>query len=453
MNIKHSLLLLASVSTLASCGVNPAAEKTANGIEKLDHIVVIFLENRSFDNMYALFPGANTSLTAKNIAPQVDKAGKVYETLPVVMNPDAKPPAQDKRFPDKLANKPFLIDQYVALDQKIPNLTHLYYHNQEQINGGKNDKFAAVSNAGGLVMGYQDTRNTALWKYAQTYTLADNFFQSAFGGSFLNHIWLACACTPRYDNAPSDMVAVLDKNGNMLKDGQVTPDGYAVNTIQSVYQPHAATITDTKKLLPPQIAPTLGDRLSEKAISWAWYSGGWNDAMAGKPDESFQFHHQPYAFFKNYADGTPAKAAHLKDKDDMLADIQNNELPAVTFYKPLGKNNQHPGYADVTSADKDVVDVIQRIENSPMWGRTAIIVTYDENGGLWDHVAPPKVDRWGPGNRIPVIVISPFAKRGFIDHTQYDNTSILKLIENRFNIEPLTDRDAKVDGLSNAFTF
>lgn len=453
MNIKHSLLLLASVSTLASCGVNPSAEKTAKGIEKLDHIVVIFLENRSFDNMYALFPGANTSFTAKNIAPQVDKTGKVYETLPVVMNPDAKPPAQDKRFPDKLANKPFLIDQYVALDQKIPNLTHLYYHNQEQINGGKNDKFAAVSNAGGLVMGYQDTRNTGLWKYAQTYTLADNFFQSAFGGSFLNHIWMACACTPRYENAPSNMVAVLDKNGNMLKDGQVTPDGYAVNTIQSVYQPHAAKITDTKKLLPPQIAPTLGDRLSEKNISWAWYSGGWNDAMAGKPDESFQFHHQPYAFFKNYADGTPEKAAHLKDKDDMLVAIQNNELPAVTFYKPLGKNNQHPGYADVISADKDVVDVIQRIENSPMWGKTAIIVTYDENGGLWDHVAPPKVDRWGPGNRIPVIVISPFAKRGFIDHTQYDNTSVLKLIENRFNLEPLTERDAKADGLSNAFAF
>jgi phospholipase C len=197
----------------------------------------------------------------------------------------------------------------------------------------------------------------------------------------------------------------------------------------------------------------LGDRLSEKEISWAWYSGGWNDAMAGKPDESFQFHHQPYAFFKNYADGTPAKATHLKDKDDMLADIQNNALPAVTFYKPLGKNNQHPGYADVTSADKDVVDVIQRIENSAMWGKTAIIVTYDENGGLWDHVAPPKVDRWGPGNRIPVIVISPFAKRGFIDHTQYDNTSVLKLIENRFKLEPLTDRDAKADGLSNAFTF
>jgi len=105
------------------------------------------------------------------------------------------------------------------------------------------------------------------------------------------------------------------------------------------------------------------------------------------------------------------------------------------------------------SADKDVVDVIQRIENSAMWGKTAIIVTYDENGGLWDHVAPPKVDRWGPGSRIPVIVISPFAKRGFIDHTQYDNTSVLKLIENRFKLEPLTDRDAKADGLSNAFTF
>lgn len=451
MKMTHSLILLAGLGALNPCCAE--SEQSSRGIDKLDHIVVIYLENRSFDNMFALFPHANTALTAKNILPQVDKNAKPYEILPVVMDPDAKPPAPDTRFPSNLPNKPFLIDQYVHLDQKMPNPTHLFYQHQEQINGGKNDKFAAISSTGGLVMGYHDTRQTGLWKYAERYTLADNFFQAAFGGSFLNHLWLACACAPRYENAPVSVVAVLDNNGQLLKDGAVTPDGYAVNTLQSVYQPHSAKITDTRKLLPPQTAPTLGDRLSEKKISWAWYSGGWDDAMAGKPDETFQYHHQPYAFFENYADGTVAKQEHLKDKDALLTDITNNTVPAVVFYKPLGKNTQHPGYADVTDADHDVVDLIQRIENSVFWNKTAIIVTYDENGGLWDHVAPPKVDRWGPGSRIPAIVISPFAKRGFIDHTEYDTTSILKFIETRFNLAPLTDRDAKVNDLTNAFSF
>jgi phospholipase C len=454
MKLKSSFLFLAGTSFLTGCSLNTLVEEhPATGINQLDHIVVIYLENRSFDNMYAFFPGATSFLTAKEIYPQVDKSGKPYETLPPVMNAAAKPPAPDTRFPQNLPNKPFLIDQYVGLDQKIPDLTHLFYHNQEQINGGRNDKFAAISNAQGLTMGYHDTRSLGLWKYAQDYTLADNFFQAAFGGSFLNHIWLACACMPRYENAPAELVAVLDENGKLVKDGKVTPDGYAINTIQTVYQPHDAKITDKSKLLPPQTAPTLGDRLSEKNISWAWYSGGWNDAIAGKPAESFQFHHQPYAFFQNYADGSIAKQTHLKDKEDLLKDIENNNLPSVTFYKPLGKNTQHPGYADVVSADKDVVDLIQRIEKSPMWKKTAIIVTYDENGGLWDHVAPPKIDRWGPGTRIPAMVISPFAKRGFIDHTEYNTTSVLKFIETRFDLAPLTDRDAKANNLTNAFNF
>lgn len=454
MKLKTFLLALTGTSFLVGCSSNTIDdERPVTGINQLDHIVVIYLENRSFDNMFGLFPNANTFLTTKEINPQVDLKGKPYETLPPIIDTDANPPVQDIRFPQSLPNKPFLIDQYVKLDEKIPDLTHLFYHNQEQINGGRNDKFAAISSAGALTMGYHDTRHLGLWRYAQNYTLADNFFQSAFGGSFLNHIWLACACTPRYDNAPAKLVAVLDDHGKLVKDGKVTPDGYAVNTIQTVYQPHDANIVDQTELLPPQTAPTLGDRLSEKNISWTWYSGGWNNALAGKPDESFQFHHQPYAFFKNYADGTLAKQNHLKDKQDLLKDIKNNRLPSVVFYKPLGKHTQHPGYADIVSADKDIVDLIENIENSPLWKKTAIIVTYDENGGLWDHVAPPTIDRWGPGSRIPAIIISPFAKRGFIDHTEYNTTSVLKFIESRFNLAPFTDRDAKANNLTNAFNF
>ena len=100
-----------------------------------------------------------------------------------------------------------------------------------------------------------------------------------------------------------------------------------------------------------------------------------------------------------------------------------------------------------------MADLLRRIEVSPAWSSTAVIVTYDENGGWWDHVAPPVVDRWGPGARVPAIIVSPFARKGFIDHTVYDTTSILKLIETRFGIAPLGERDAKANDLTNAFDF
>ncbi len=240
----------------------------------------------------------------------------------------------------------------------------------------------------------------------------------------------------------------------MVTDGPVTPEGWAVNTIQSVHQPHSATITDPKKLLPPQTQPTIGERLSEKKIGWAYYSGGWNDAMAGKPAPSFQFHHQPFAYFQQYADGTPAKTEHLKDAEDFFTAVDSGTLPAVAFYKPLGVENMHPGYADVVDGDKEIERVVEKVRSNPtIWNSSAIIVTYDENGGLWDHVAPPKVDQYGPGTRIPTVVISPFAKHGYVDHTFYDTTSVLKFIETRFGLAPLSEREAKVGDLTNAFAF
>ena len=423
------------------------------GLKKIDHIVVVYLENRSFDNLYGLFPGANGLAQADGAAMQVDKDGKPYATLPAVMNTNKKPAVIDDRFPKDLPNKPFDIGKYVPLDQMTGDLVHRFYQEQQQIDGGKMDKFVLYSDAGGLVMGYYDASTTELWAYAQKYTLADNFFHGAFGGSFLNHIYLVCTCVPKYANAPTDMVAQLDADGMLLKDGPVTPDGYAVNTVQTSYRPHSAKITDPAKLLPPQDEVTIGDRLSEKGVSWAWYSGGWNAALAGKPDELFQFHHQPFAYFKQFGDGTDAKKDHLKDEADMLAAISDGSLPAVSFWKPIGSENEHPGYANVSSGDHKVAEVLRKLEQSPLWASTAVIITYDENGGAWDHVAPPKIDKWGPGSRVPALIVSPFAKRGFVDHTQYDTSSILKLIEERYDLQPLGSRDAAANDLGNAFAF
>ncbi|HTO83283.1 MAG TPA: alkaline phosphatase family protein, partial [Methylomirabilota bacterium] len=292
-----------ATTMLALAGAGESQAAGPEGLKKIDHIVVVYMENRSFDNLYGLFPGANGLSQADATSLQVDKDGKPYQSLPAVMDTNKKPPAADERFPMDMPNKPFDIGKYVSLDEKTGDLVHRFYQEQQQIDGGKMDKYAAFSDAGGLVMGYYDSSKTELWGYAQKYTLADNFFHGAFGGSFLNHIYLVCVCAPKYPNAPADMVAQLDGGGMLVKDGAITPDGYAVNTIQTSYQPHSAKITDAAKLLPPQDGATIGDRLSEKGVSWAWYSGGWNDALAGKPDPLFQFHHQPFAFFANYADG------------------------------------------------------------------------------------------------------------------------------------------------------
>ncbi|MBI1743937.1 acid phosphatase [Candidatus Acetothermia bacterium] len=422
----------------------------ATALDKIKHVIVIYQENRSFDTLYGNFPGATGIANAGAAIKQVNKNNQPYVTLPQPLDPNKKP---DSRFPANMSVQPFDIGRFVPPDQTTGDLIHRFYQEQYQINGGKMNKFVTWSDNGGLVMGYYDGTQLPLGKLAQQYTLADNFFHAAFGGSFLNHFWLICACTPRWPNAPADKVAQLNSNGVLVKDGTVTPDGYAVNTSYPINQPHPANITDSTQLLPQQTMPTIGDRLDEKGISWAWYSGGWNDALAGKPDRLFQFHHQPFAYFAHYADGTPGRAAHLKDEQDFLQALQTSGLPAVSFVKPIGRFNEHPGYANLLEGQHHVEDLVNAVKNSPYWSDTVIIITYDENGGLWDHVSPPKGDRWGPGTRVPTIIISPFAKKGFVDHTQYDTTSILRFIEERWNLPALGSRDAVANDLSNAFNF
>jgi acid phosphatase len=323
-----------------------------------------------------------------------------------------------------------------------------------------------------------------MWSVAREFTLADNFFMGVFGGSFLNHFWLVCACTPEYRNAPDDMVAVEDGSGRLvrqkdspksamygpvlLNDGAVTPAGYAVNSVQPPYQPSAIAPAaggdleladpDNHHRLPPQTLRTIGDTLSEKGVSWVWYAGAWKQALADRSiiynpkQANFQPHHQPFNYFARFAPGSADRAKHLRDGEDFLADIDNGTLPQVAFYKPTAKLNEHPGYTDVMSGDAHIAKIITRIRNNPkLWGDVAIIVTYDENGGFWDHVPPPVGDYWGPGSRVPAIIVSPFARKGAVDHTPYDTTSILKFITRRFGLEPLPGVRPNAGDLTNAF--
>ncbi len=126
-----------------------------------------------------------------------------------------------------------------------------------------------------------------------------------------------------------------------------------------------------------------------------------------------------------------------------MKDIDAGHLPPETFYKPRAISTNIQGYADVLSGDAHLADLVAHLEKSPQWPHMVVVITYDENGGFWDHVAPPRGDRFGPGTRVPTLIISPFARRGLVDHTLYDTTSILRLITRRFGLPELAGLKAR----------
>jgi acid phosphatase len=475
------LFALAALSTLPAEAAK--APQQPVGLDRIQTVVVLYGENRSFDNLYGMFPGANgiAQATADNGLVQRERDGSPMAALPPVWQKAGKP---DPLYPAALPNGPFRIDAPpvgLPLTVATRDLTHRFYQNQIQINGGRNDMFAAVSDAGALSMGYYDGSSLPLWRIAREYTLADNFFMGAFGGSYLNHLWLACACTPQFPDAPKKMHARLAGDGTLMlrpdsparaadgaphfQDGALSPDGYTINTVQPSYQPSGApparggdqALADpADNPLPPQTMKTIGDTLSDKEVTWKWYAGGYDAALKDRGqiyggDVNFQPHHQPFNYFLRFAPGSKDRALHLKDETDMLADIEHGTLPQVSFYKPPGKLNEHPGYANVMQGDMHLADIVARLKASPQWPHMAIIITYDENGGFWDHAAPPKGDRWGPGSRVPAIIISPYAKKGYVDHTPYDTTSILQFLTHRFKLEPLPGVRTRQGDLGNAF--
>ena len=482
-------LVMGAVGTAEAASDAPAS---SNGLDKIETIVVIYAENRSFDNLYGKFPGANGLANATpDMARQLDRDGSPLKELPPIwggLTAQHFKPAVAEADTEHLPNAPFAIDDPKGLNTPVSaptrDLVHRFYQNQMQIDGGKNDRFVAYGDSGALVMGHYDGSKLPLWEVAKRYALADNFFMAAFGGSFVNHFYLACACEPRYPNADQSpargLIAAVEADGVTLKlapdspksalagvpkfenDGSITPhDFYVVNTMQPPYQPSgvkpapggdpAYANPNALATLPPQTETTIGDLLSEKGVSWAWYAGAWRAALEGAAVASaanFQFHHQPFNYFAAYAPGSAARAEHLRDGGingaSFIEAIDSGTLPQVAFYKPQGSLNEHPSYSEVLAGDEHIAEIVRHLEKSPQWAHMFVLITYDENGGFWDHVAPPKGDRWGPGNRIPALIVSPYAKKGFVDHTLMDTTSALRLITRRFGLpvlDGLRERD------------
>lgn len=479
----------------------------------IDHVVVLYAENRSFNNLFAGFPGLQHPLDQlkPELAQQRDRDGKLLETLPPIWH-GMVPQEQhvnhrsyriEEADITGLANGPFALQtpDGEPLPQGLVtrDLVHAFYQNQMQINGGKNDHFVAWGDSGALVMGhYGDSAvNLRLWRLAEQFTLCDNFFMGAFGGSFLNHQYLAAAQPPFYPKADASpakyniaktesgrvddpRLAVSHDSPASAMDGKpkfashstLTPDFWAVNTMGPAYapafskDPNDPDFADphSPNTLPPQQHPHIGDMLGAKGIDWAWYAGAFQAALDGRGDgppsefpdvPNFQAHHQPFNYFASLAPGSAARAQHLRDGglgetapgNKFLADAQAGKLPPVAYYKPQGNLNLHAGYSDVEAGDRHLARVVHALQQSPHWHKMLIVITTDENGGWWDHVPPPKGDRWGPGTRIPALVISPFAKRGHVDHTIYDTGSIARFITRRFGLEKLPGLKLREDAM------
>jgi len=466
----------------------------------IETVVIIYAENRSFNNLFAGFPGLQQPLSA--VPPerflQRDRDGRVLERLPTIweglvpnrqtvehrdyrIGPDDLPPLPNAPFALATPEGDPLPHGLVTRD-----LIHAFYNNQLQINGGRNDGFVAWGDSGALVMGHygDGSANLRLWQVAREFTLCDNFFMGAFGGSFLNHQYLIAAQPPFYpgaDQSPARGRIARIEGGDptgirpKLKPGSpasamdgppqfvpttLSPDFWAVNTMMPPYAPTYQldparpgyadwSIATT---LVPQTHRTIGDMLSDRGVDWAWYAGGWGAALAGHGTNgdfptrpNFQPHHQPFNYFARFAPGTQDRTRHLRDAGEgetartnsFLADVRDGTLPPVSFYKPQGNLNMHAGYSDVDAGDRHIAGVIDALRKSPQWAKMLVVITFDENGGWWDHVAPPGGDRWGPGTRIPALVVSPHARKGTVDHSIYDTGSIARFLTRRFGLEKL----------------
>ncbi|MGY2361785.1 acid phosphatase [Pseudomonas azotoformans] len=512
-------------ATLSACGNTseapgkPVARPlTSQELDKALHdqvktVVVIYAENRSFNNLFADFPGVEKPLSALSAADtqQRDRDASLLTTLPpawggvLQVGPqtvDGVTYPSEVQFQENLPNAPFALKGPNAEDLPLSLVTrdlwHVFYQNQMQINGGKNDNFVAWADSGGLVMGHyaQSRYSLRLWDVAKEFVLCDNFFQGAFGGSFLNHQYLISATAPFYPNAaqsvakaqiatlqsddPTDpRLKPLDKSPASAMTGPpqfgpsaLTPDGYGVNTLAPPYWPTWIrdpenpdySKPDLPNVLVPQTHEHIGDKLSKKNVDWAWYAGAWQATLDQFKDSggipkipNFQYHHQPFNYFKQQGpENRVERDKRLRDgglgdessTNKFFADAQAGKLPAVTFYKPQGNLNMHAGYADVASGDRHIARALKVLQESPQWKNMVVVVTVDENGGWWDHVAPPKGDRWGPGTRIPAIVVSPFARKGTVDHTVYDTASILRLITRVFRLETLDGLKQRDDAMT-----
>ena len=356
----------------------------------IEHFIVLMQENHSFDNYFGTYPGADGI-----------PAGTC---MPV----DPTDPA------NSACVKPFHIG-----DNEIPvaDLDHSSTTHRLQYNHGRMDGFVYAPNNrnqdGRLAMGYYDDRDLPYyWNVADEYVLFDRFFSSVAGGSFTNHMFWVTA----------------------------TPGG-------DTHRPPPEGLGDLA---------TIFDRLEERGISWKFYVQNYDPHITYRTMYDFpgnrasQVLWVPLLNYPRYIDN-PELFSHIVDLNEYFDDLRDGTLPAVAYIVPSGAS-EHPPQSP-RAGQGFVKTLINALMRSDAWYRSAFMWTYDDWGGWYDHVPPPQVDAYGYGFRVPALLVSPYARRGCIDSTRLDYTSMLKFIEDNWELEPLAERDAKAHSIVNAFDF
>ena len=307
------------------------------------------------------------------------------------------------------------IEPFHIGDRPIDDLDHSLSTFNFQYNDGKMNGFVYALNQrnqnGAMAMGYYDDRDLPYyWNLADEYVLFDNFFSSDHGGSFANHMYWASA-HPGGD--------------------EFAKNGYA--DIETIF-----------------------DRLEERGVSWKFYVQNYDPQITYRTLNQFSGNRAsqviwvPLLNIDRFIDD-PKLASHIVDLNQYFVDLENGTLPEVAYIAPSGASEHPPG--SIRSGQKFVKSLIQALMRSDSWDSSAFLLLYDDWGGWYDHVAPPQVDKNGYGMRVPALLISSYARRGHIDSTLLDFTSVLKFIEENWDIKPLAARDAKAKSFMSAFDF
>jgi len=432
------LLLLLLAAVLQGCGGSSPKTKTGvpPGINQIQHMVFILKENRSFDEYFGTYPGADgaTSGVCGTCGP-----GGTPQTLTLGMTPDTT------------------CDNNVCYDPG-----HLWADAHLAVDGGKMDGFNLETNGtavmpDGSYLPYTQMTQAAIpnyWSYAQHFTLADHMFSSLEGPSMPNHLYSVAAGVTGVFTQSGLTLSVIDvpidtANPNNHHWGCDADDTTTVNVMDS-----GGTITGQPggpaAQFPCLDLPTIVDSLQTARISWRYYAPGGNTVTEGN-DALFGYQWSALSAVNHIRNGNEWTAPYIAPDTQFAADAAAGTLPAVSWLV-TGENSEHPAYS-TCAGENWTVQQINAVMNGPDWGSTAIFLTWDDFGGFYDHVPPPGIDQFGLGLRVPLLIISPYAKAGYISSTEYELSSFLAFVEKRFGLNPLTSRDANANDMEDSFNF
>ncbi|MGC8519646.1 MAG: phospholipase C [Steroidobacteraceae bacterium] len=461
--------------------------------QRIEHVIVLFQENRSFDHYF----GAYQHPRGATVTGLLDGEGNVHRRFHGLQKNPAGIPYSYLPMPENILgfdgrlfkNQPFHLGPYMPPWENLPwDPEHHFFRMFAQVDNGAMDQFVALalkrhhapfSRAGerdlqlldesrpsGAVLGHYTRQDIPHYHHlADEYVLFDHFFQAMSGGSTCNALYLVAAHSALWRGAPANLRGSFSPP---LFDLPYDPHGVLINDLPPLNGPTEADPHALKFSPPPaeQTYPNIGDRLNAAGISWAWYNEGWNavkpwalksafgrDSGSAVIDTNRLYvpHHNPFQFYPSWFDNV--RAGHIRDSEDFLADARRGALPSVSFVKATGVHDEHPADSAPRWGEAWVMSLLRAVADGPAWNKTAVLITYDEGGGFWDHVAPPRPDAYGCGTRIPALLVSPWARRGYVDHRIADTTSVLAFIETRFGLKPLQTRDARAYNLLDGLDF